>query len=296
MIHRIGRELGIKVVDIHWKDAKDVPSWKGPIVAIGGGSPVLASLADRAGVPIVHLGAGPVSSYPQKSQVELPKLGTSVALKTKKGPIRIENRPAFIEAAGIHWYASALENPRVLKVFTGIVKSLLDMYDPVRLQVTHPGRGYIGEVLEVVAVATNSLGEPVAAVMNMNVFAEDTLVETLTNKTTEGPEFRASLRLSSPGSYSMICAATLKDIKLTQKSSIQIQQIDVERVMPFNENLFGSWKSKGTRSLTYATPKVTGPTISYAKKNPQHLHWWYWGLVIVLATLEWYLRRNRGLI
>ena len=296
MIHRIGRELGIKVIDIQWKDVKYMKSWEGPIVSIGGGSPVLATLANRAGVPILHLGAGPVSSYSQKSQVELPQLESSVVLKTKKGPIRIENRPAFIEAAGIHWYASALENPRALKAFTSIVKSLLDMYEPVRFQVTHPERGYMGEVLGVVAVATNSLGEPVNAAITMNVFAEDTLVETLTNKTAEGPEFRSSLRLSSPGSYSMICEATLKDIELTQKSTIQIQQIDVERVMPFNESLFGSWKSKGTRSLKSETSKVTGLTISYAKKNPQHLHWWYWGLVLIFATLEWYLRRNRGLI
>ena len=296
MTHRIGRELGIKVIDIQWKDVKDMKSWEGPIVAIGGGSPVLANLVNKTAVPILHLGAGPVSSYPKKSQVELPQLESSVALKTKKGPIRIENRQAFIEAAGIHWYASALENPRALKAFTGLVKSLLDMYDPVRLQVTHPERGYLGEVFEVVAVATNGLGEPVDAAINMNVFREDTLVETLTNKSAEGPEFRADLRLNSPGGYSMVCEANFKDLKLIQKSSIQIQQIDVERVMPFNESLFGSWKSRGTRSLTNSTRMVTGPTISYTKKNPQHLHWWYWGLVLTFAALEWYLRRNKGLI
>ena len=151
-------------------------------------------------------------------------------------------------------------------------------------------------MFEVVAVGTNGLGEPVDAAINMNVFREDTLVETLTNKSAEGPEFRANLRLNSPGSYSMVCEANFKDIKLIQKSSIQIQQIDVERVMPFNESLFGSWKSRGTRSLTNSTSMVTGPTITYTKKNPQHLHWWYWGLVLIFAALEWYLRRNKGLI
>lgn len=296
MIHRFGRDLGIKVIDIQWNAVEDVQSWEGPIVALGGGSPVLKSLGNRAGVPILHLGAGPVASYPNRNKVELQQLETSVTLKTKKGTVIIEKGPALIEAAGIHWYASALENPLAFKAFNGLIKSLLNMYDPVRLQVTHPERGYIGELIEVVAVATNSLGEPVTASMRMDVYAEDTLVESLTNKTLKGPEFRSSLRLTSPGSYSMICEATFNELEFIHRSSIKIQHTDVERMTRFNENLFGSWKVAGTRSLKSDSDKVMGPTISYEKKNPQHLHWWYWGLVFVFAVWEWYLRRSRGLV
>ena len=83
---------------------------------------------------------------------------------------------------------------------------------------------------------------------------------------------------------------------------VEVGEGDIEAIRPYNQRLINEWKQRAqwvasdTNTSAYEAWELERQTMELAIKNPQHYTWWYWGITLLLAALEWVLRRRQGLI
>jgi hypothetical protein len=99
-----------------------------------------------------------------------------------------------------------------------------------------------------------------------------------------------------PGSYMVVVEGKTEFGTIENMATVQVNDVDIESVRTFNTVQFNFWKSEGSQLLSMVEEKVLPESIIYKKEIPQHLHWWYWGIVLFAATSEWTIRRSRGLV
>ena len=294
MVRRWSKRQGVEVQSLKWKDLDKVDTFKGPLITIGGGDAAIARISNRIPVPMLHLDAGAAPVF--KEQVPLAGvLGTNkikVYSKTKQPNVKLAET---IDARGIHWYKSGLASEGAYEAFQSLLDELMQRYEPAQLRIVHSQQVAAGQRVEVSGAVVNSRLEVLPANFKIVIKREDELVEQLTLRN-NGASIEGSFRPIAPGEYEIVSEAFWSGGALTSKTTLQVNAVDVELIRERNDNLLAQWKENGAQDGLEVTQKVAPLKVSYEKKNPQHLHWWYWGLALLAAATEWSLRRRSGLI
>ena len=294
MVRRWCKGQGIEVQSLSWKELDKVESFKGPLITIGGGDAAIARISEQIPMPMLHLDAGAAPAFKQEQRLEavLQEKGILVYTNAKGPQLRFGES---LDARGIHWYKSGLASQRTFDAFQGLLEELMQRYEPAQLRIVHGQQVAAGQRVAVSGAVVNSRLEVLPANFEILIKRKGVLVEQLTLRD-NGAHVEGSFRPIEPGEYEVHSEAIWSGGTLSSKTTLQVNTVDVEFIRERNENLLAQWKESGGQDLLQATQKVAAQKVSYEKKNPQHLHWWYWGLALLAATVEWSLRRRSGLI
>ena len=171
----------------------------------------------------------------------------------------------------------------------------MQRYEPAQLRIVHSQQVAAGERVEVSGAVLNSRLEVLPADFKIQIKRQNEWVEQLTLRE-DGASVKGSFRPIQPGDYEVVSEAIWSGGTLESRTALQVAEIDVELIRERNENLLANWKENGAQDALRATQRVAAQKVSYEQKNPQHLHWWYWGLALLAAAIEWSLRRRSGLV
>ena len=307
MIRRYGRSHSIAVETIKFKDISSTNSHQGPVIAIGGGENVWSLFENTYRGALLTLGAW----APQQTLVKKTFLNSSfwptdiketIDLHVKSTDTEFMVTTKRLDANGVHWYASALANKNAFSLFEALLEKLISLNEPSRLQLTVPQRACSGERINVVATVVNGEGRVAPSSFSGKVFTGDDQMEQLTF-TVENQSGTASFDAQSTGQLSIQVVANSKGSEIKASATVQIEELNIEEVTPKNTTMLADWARNGTvivgtedaNDIVSSLP-IKETTVSYVKKNPQHAYLAYWGLVLLLALTEWYIRRKRGLV
>ena len=306
MIRRYGRSHSVAVETIKFEDISSTPPHDGPVIAIGGGENVWSLLEDTFSGALLTLGAW----APQQTLVKKTFLNSSfwptdiketIDLRVKSMDTEFTASEKRLDANGVHWYASALANKNAFSLFEGLLEKLISLNEPSRLQLTVPQRAFSGERISVVSAVVNGEGRVTPSSFSGKVFTEGNQMELLTF-TVENQSGTASFNAQNTGQLSIEVVANSKGSEIKASAKVQIEKLDIEEVTPRNATMLADWARNGTVIVgtedaddIVSNLNIKETTVSYVKKNPQHAYLAYWGLVLLLALTEWYIRRKRGL-
>ena len=295
MIRRICKSKGIAVQTVNWDELSRIETFTGPIITLGGGEAALSRLVQGSKVPVLHLDIAGANSYPKKQVLNHSIFDFPVKAYQRKNTPSIKVEGQSIDARGIHWYKSALDDANSLSAFEQLIKTLLQWYDPVQLMLTLPQQAQMDERIHVSAAAVNSRSEAIPSTISGFVRLNDKIIEKLTYKP-DGLSLNSSFIPRLPGKYEVVVEGNTEFGPIETKSVVQVNNVDIESVREFNTVQFNYWKSDGAQLLDSVEQEVVPRSISYKKEIPQHLHWWYWGIALLAAATEWTIRRSRGLV
>ena len=295
MIRRICKSKGIAVQTVNWDELSRIKTFTGPIITLGGGEAALSRLVRVSKVPLLHLDIAGANSYTKKQILNHSMFDFPVKAYHRKNTPSIKVEGQSIDARGIHWYKSALDDANSLIAFEQLIKTLLQWYDPVQLMLTLPQQGQLDERIHVSAAAINSRSEAIPSTISGFVRLNDKIIAKLTFKS-DGLSMISSFIPRVTGQYEVVTEGTTEFGPIEAKSIVQVNTLDIELVRKFNNTQFNFWKSNGAQELDSVEQKVLPIEISYKKETPQHLYWWYWGITLFAAAAEWTIRRSRGLI
>jgi len=294
MVRRWCEGKGIAVERIAWNELEKVSSIDGPLVTIGGGKVAIEKAHSSVKVPMLHLDGGAVPAFSKRILVPNLLDLSEVEVFSKAENLRI-SQGEYLDTRGIHWYKSGLASAKTLDAFEALLEELMQRYEPAQLRLTSPQQVPLGESAQISGAVVNSRLEVLPADISIEINQGATLVEEVT-LSPEGNSVIGTFTPTVPGTYRVEAVANWSGGALTTTSSLQVKDVDVEKVRPRNQSLINSWANAG--AMDGATPlENVAPTIlSFEQKNPQHLHIWYWGLALLAAAAEWIIRRRRGLV
>jgi hypothetical protein len=294
MVRRWCKKRGIEVQSLTWKDLDKVDSFKGPLITIGGGDGAIAMVRKKISVPMLHLDAGAAPAFREQERLEtlLGENNIPVFAKVKQPQVVVAQS---LDARGIHWYKSGLASERAFETFQALLEELMQRYEPAQLRIVHSQQVAAGQRVMVSGAVVNSRQEVLPADFKIQIKRQNEWVEQLTLRE-DGASVKGSFRPIQPGVYEVVSESIWSGGTLESRTTLQVAEIDVELIRERNENLLAQWKENGAQDALQATQKVAVQKVSYEKKNPQHLHWWYWGLALLAAAIEWSLRRRSGLV
>jgi hypothetical protein len=272
-----------------------IKTFSGPIITLGGREATLGTLIQRSKVPVLHLDVAGANAYPKNDVFTHSIFDSPVKVYHRKNLPSIKVGEQSIDARGIHWYKSALDDANSLIAFEQLIKTLLQRYEPVQLVLTLPQQAQMGERIHVSAAAVNSRSEAIPSTISGFIRLQDKIIEKLTYES-DGLSMISSFIPRVPGKYEVVVEGKTEFGSIETKSVVQVNTMDIESVREFNTVQFNFWKSNGAQSLDSVEQMVPPRSISYKKEIPQHLHWWYWGIALLAAAAEWTIRRSRGLI
>jgi len=294
MVRRWCKSQGIAVQSLTWKDLDQINSFKGPLITIGGGEAAIARISRKIPVPMMHLDAGAAPTFMEQERLEnlLQQSSIPVFAKTKQPQVKFAE---VIDARGIHWYKSGLASERAFQGFHRLLEELIQRYEPAQLRIVHSQQVAAGQRVKLSGALVNSRLEVLPADFKIQVKRQNELVEQLTMRQ-EGASVTGSFKPIEAGDYEILSEAIWSGGTLSTKTTLQVKAVDVELVRERNENLLAQWRQRGVQDALKAEQVVAPQKVSFEKKNPQHLHWWYWGLALFAAAAEWSLRRRSGLV
>ena len=307
MIRRYARSHSIAVETIKFNDISSADPHDGPIVAIGGGNNVWSLLEDTFTGALLTLGAwspqqAPVNKAFFTSSFWPVNLKERINLRVRSTDTEFTVSTKRIDASGVHWYASALANEDAFFLFEGLLEKLISLNEPSRLQLTVPQRAFSGQRITVVTTVVNGEGRVAPSSFNGTVFMEGDQVELLTF-TIENQSGTASFDVQNVGQLSIEVIAHSMGTEISASAKVQVEKLNIEEVTPRNITMLKDWARSGTvivgaedSSDLVSGFEIKESTVSYVKKNPQHAYLAYWGLVLLLALTEWFIRRKRGLV
>jgi hypothetical protein len=242
----------------------------------------------------------------EKSTTEnqnLKQLGTDIDRSIKTlGPIDFQPFEKGLKLQGIELYKSAIRFGD-----QGIEKALLEkllvLVIPMTLEMDLPQRGYKGQSVEGLLYLMGPDGRPEDFTGTVEVFESGELVDRPALRQLEDQTKVFVLDFPVPGNYEIKFNGTSKFGDIRAEKKLTVEDTDVEMVTPFNLRLLNDWnfKVEDARDIEAFEQDITSwlraeNRVLIQKKNPQHNHWWYWGLVLFAASTEWLLRRRKGMI
>jgi len=305
MIRRYARREGIAVSTISMDELKE--SWLGPTVIIGS-SPKLESLvATFCKGPIWRMSAASAEGMNERSVFEVASFPTGKGamqgeLRATGEQARLKLANRTIESRGIHWYASVLENETNGELFEELCATMQVWHTPNRIEVNVPQRWLQGQKYQISAAVVGGSNRPLEAIVNAVVRTSDGQIVDRPVLRSEGNGYTWEAQINRPGKYRIDISATIGEADLETRRYFEVDRLNIEAVRDFNASYWNASQKEGTvivngtknwedTALEWETKERT-----IAKKNPQHNTWWYWGLALLIAALEWFNRRRQGMV
>lgn len=304
MIRRFARKNGIEVRTMTPDEFKE--PWSGPAVILSSGVALDEKVAALCTGPIwrVSRSAAVDSKFRKSFKVSSLPTGEAereVRLRVGRKEAALKIGVKSIESRGIDWYASAIESQNSYALFEALCQSLEIWSTPLRIEVNLPQRVFTNQKYSIATALIGADNRPVATAMSAELYREGSLTDRpQLQRNEEGFEWRKTW--STPGNYELKLEAIYGSERITERRAFEVLPLDAERVRPYNSGLWESWLTlQGTRIVEASEDwkeelSFPSKTIRVQQKNPQHNHWWYWGLCLVFAAFEWLLRRRRGMI
>ena len=309
MVTRLAQELSFTYHLLSWEEAKTQLKQM-PAVVIGGGESVYAQLNARLNQPILWLDSsnelpeGPMAKI--KTPETLITIGApafySVSKRDKK-KVKLERSGINWNGRGINWYQNGLAYPETGNVFKTLVKALLRDSRPDELRVSGPIRLYQNQEAEWVVSVVDNRSHTQPAVVNMNIKQTGETIDLPQPIALEGNGYVFTSSFSKAGTYTVAIEAKALGQDYSWSKELRVLPSSIEQHRPFNELLWDRyskdelWRATNLSSLQTALEQweLEGNSIERIKKTPQHTAWWYWGVFLIFASVEWALRRRKGL-
>ena len=294
MVRRWCESKGIAVERIAWNELERVSSINGPLVTIGGGKVAIEKAHNSVKVPMLHLDGGAVPAFSKPILIPTLLDYKEVEVYSKAENISL-SEGEYLDTRGIHWYKSGLATAKTLDAFEALLEELMQRYEPAQLRLTSPQQVSLGESAQIAGAVVNSRLEVLPANFSIEINQGATLIEQVT-LSPEGNSVIGTFTPTVPGIYRVEAVANWSGGALKTTSNLQVKDVDVEKVRPRNQSLINSWANAGAMDGATPLENVAPTVLSFEQKNPQHLHVWYWGLALLIASAEWIIRRRRGLV
>jgi hypothetical protein len=143
---------------------------------------------------------------------------------------------------------------------------------------------------------------PKEASSRVEIWKGEELVDVPVVEESESSIYGFTTQFSAAGTFEIRMSMTRDGEDFIAKERVEVGEGDIEAIRPFNQRLMNEWMQQAqwvasdTNTTAYEAWELERQTMELAIKNPQHYTWWYWGLTLLLAALEWVLRRRQGLI
>ena len=298
--------LGVRAETYKWNEIDRLKEFNGPLIAIGGKEGVLKKLQSICNQPILWMDDAQPKQREVLSTTQLPfgQKDKAIPVHVKQAGTGVTVEGGLIQARGIHWFSSSQANAASYEAFQELIDHLLELHEPHELRVHIPQRVFSDAQVQTVLALTNSLNEvePATYTLEVRRGEEAVLIPSIVVDQGAGS---ASFALKTPGVYEIKAEALFEGISYSTSSTLQVDAEDVELNTPYNEQLESYWKQEGTDfisandySSTWSATSALHETAfhSLSTRKPQHSNVLYWGLVFLLASMEWLIRRNQGAI
>jgi hypothetical protein len=207
-----------------------------------------------------------------------------------------------IDFSKVHWYRSALEDENVTAVFEDHLDQFIARTTPPTILFNGKEDLIVGERAEWTLALVGSDGLPEAAMGQVEIWKGEEQVDAPVLVENETGIFSFAMNLTEAGIYRVRMSMLSDDNSYKASASVHVEEGDIEAIRPYNQRLMNHWIQKAhwvandTSMGTYPNWEIGRERMELITKKPQHYTWWYWGLVLSLATSEWILRRRQGWI
>ncbi len=287
-----------------------------PVVLVGGDASHLEQLKERNAATLWLTAVHPKAQWKRRpvevggrfpSWTGAKKVKLAVLERGERNPQEwpepvLTNEEALVDARGVAFWPSAVNDPTSLDLLQHLVEVVVQKSTPLRLKVSVPSRLFQGQQVRGAAYLIDANGsvapnfEYSVALFNQGALIARPPVQS------QGGGAAFTLANLKPGPAQLQVTATGPGQQWERTVSFEVSATSVEQLRPFNDNLWSAWERAGTvvfpegAALSKVDSWQASPrTLDYLKEKPQHHRWWYWGLWMLAAAVEWTLRRLRGL-
>ena len=207
-----------------------------------------------------------------------------------------------LDLSRVHWYRSALEDEKVIAVFEDYLDQFIARTSPPRISFS----GNLSPLKSQKSAWTLALigadGLPKKANSRVEIWKGEELVDAPLAEESESGIYAFATQFNSVGTFEIRIQMNSDQEGFVATELVEVGEGDIEAIRPYNQRLINEWKQEAqwvasdTNTSAYEAWELERQTMELAIKNPQHYTWWYWGLTLLLAALEWVLRRRQGLI
>jgi len=208
----------------------------------------------------------------------------------------------MLNLSQVHWYRSALEDDNVIKVFEDYLDQFVARIAPLRISYNGNLSPLKGQRSSWTFALIGSNGMPKKADGSVQVWKGQELIDVPLVEENEYGIYTFATQFFSTGTFEIRMSMTRDGEDFVAKERVEVGEGDIEAIRPFNQRLMNTWRQQAqwvasdSNTAGYEAWELERQTMELAIKNPQHYTWWYWGLALLLAALEWVLRRRQGLI
>ena len=305
MIRRYARKHGIAIKTQTFEEF--TAPWLGPTIVIGQTEPLKERIAVYCKGPVWFMSDATPRQAKSRKSFTVPSFPTghlpisaSLRVVGKNAQLRLARRS--IESSAVQWYASVIESEQNQELFEVLCATLQVWHTPNRIEMNVPQRIFQNESYRVSAAAVGGNNLPLDA--NISVLLKDGQGRIIDRPviTTEMRGGAWNMRLNIPGKYSLKVIAEIGTEVLSSTRFFEVMALDIESVRPLNTALWqrsigeGSVVVEGIENWKAGEVDWQVTSVDIVKKNPQHNTWWYWGLALLFAALEWLFRRRQGMV
>lgn len=207
----------------------------------------------------------------------------------------------MLDLSQVHWYRSALEDHKVIAVFEDYLDQFIARTTPPRISYSGNSSPLMGQQTSWTLALIGSDGSPKQASSRVEIWKGEELVDVPVVEESESGIYAFTTQFTATGTFEIKMSMTCDGEDFIAKERVEVGEGDIEAILPFNRLMNewiqqAQWVASDTNTTAYEAWELERQTMELAIKNPQHYTWWYWGLALLLAALEWLLRRRQGLI
>ena len=212
------------------------------------------------------------------------------------------NEERMLDLSQVHWYRSALQDEKVIAVFEDYLDQFIARTTPSRISYSGNSSPIEGQKSSWTLALTGSDGLPKKANSTIEIWKGEELIDAPVVEESESGIYTFSTQFSDTGTFEIRMSMINDEEEFIATERVEVVDGDIEAIRPYNQSLMNSWMQQAqwvandTNTSAYEAWEPERQTMELTIKNPQHYTWWYWGLTLLLAALEWVLRRRQGLI
>ncbi len=212
------------------------------------------------------------------------------------------SQEGLLDLSQVHWYRSALEDEKVIAVFEDYLDQFIARTTPPRISYSGNSNPLKGQQASWTLALIGSDGLPTQASSRVEIWKGEELIDVPVVEESESGIYGFTTQFTATGTFDISMSMTRDGEDFVAQERVVVGEGDIEAIRPFNQRLMNEWRQQAqwvasdSNTAAYEAWELERQTMELAIKNPQHYTWWYWGLALLLAALEWVLRRRQGLI